>query len=99
MIRSSAGASGEAVFTFSAIRPGPSTLKNAARVAVVVALLGLLAYSVTRAWAVLGELEAIKLIDCRRALEIVSVRHAIVCLVGYRLGRDLLRAVARAKHD
>jgi hypothetical protein len=37
----------------------------------------------------------VKLSDCRRALDVVSVRDAVLCFLGYRLGLELLRSVTR----
>jgi len=37
----------------------------------------------------------VKLSDCRHALDVVSVRDAVLCFLGYRLGLELLRSVTR----
>jgi hypothetical protein len=41
----------------------------------------------------------VKLSDVKRALDVVSVRDAILCVVGVAIGRELLRAVARVGRD
>jgi hypothetical protein len=72
-----------------------SALKDLARLTAVVAFLVLFAYCLRTGWAVLGELGNVKLADCRRVLDVVSVRDAVLCLLGYRVGLELLRAVTR----
>jgi hypothetical protein len=72
-------------------------LKAVARVLALVGFLALFGYSLTRAWVVLGELGHVKLVDLRNVLEVVTVRDAILCVVGYRLGSDLLQAALRAR--
>lgn len=72
-------------------------LRSTAQIAVLLAFLAAFVYSVARAWAVLGELDHVKLVELRRALEVISVRDAIVCFLGYRLGWELLRAAIRPK--
>jgi len=88
------GLTWDAVFPASAFR-GRGVLKDVARVAAVVAFLALLAYCVTTGWTVLGRLGGVKLADCRKVLDVVSVRDAILCFLGYRVGLELLRALTR----
>ena len=70
---------------------------NAARGLAVLALLALLGYCLHAAWIVLRQLEHVTLTDFKRALDVVSVRDAVLCVVGYRVGTELLRAVVRAR--
>ena len=86
-------------FTVSTFGVGHDAIRRGARVAVVVALLALLFYCGQTAWAVLAELGRVKLSDVKRALDVVSVRDAILCLVGVAIGRELLRALARVGRD
>lgn len=71
--------------------------KAIARALVVVGFVALFAYSLSRAWFVLGELGHVKLVELRNVLEVVTMRDAILCVVGYRLGSDLLNAALRAR--
>jgi hypothetical protein len=41
---------------------------------------------------VLGGLGRVKLADGRNPLGVISVREAILCVVGYRIGTELVRA-------
>jgi len=75
--------------------PAAGRARRVSRLIAVIGLFGLLAYCLHAAWTVLGELSTVKLADCRRALDVVSVRDAVLCLTGYRIGVELLRAVTR----
>lgn len=81
--------------TFPIARTGRPTTKNVARAAAVVALLVAFAYCIHTVWIVLGNLGTVKLVEARHALDVVSVRDAVLCFIGYRLGSELLRAVVR----
>jgi len=70
---------------------------NVARGLAVVALLSLLAYCLHAAWIVLRQLEHVTLTDFKHALDVVSVRDAVLCVVGYKVGTELLRAVVRSR--
>ncbi len=83
-------------FVFSAWSPTGETLRKLGRGVIVAGALGLLAYSAVTAWHVLGELRTVRLSDCARALDSVSVGDAVLCIIGYKLGGELLRAIARA---
>ena len=74
-----------------------AAVRDCIRFAVVAAFLALFAYCMRTAWAVLGDLSHVKLMDCKSALNVVSVRDAVLCVVGYRIGTELLRAVVRAR--
>ena len=94
---------GNGVFSWEApLGFAPATLarlKDAARVVAVLALLVILAYCVRTAWDVLGRLGMVKLSECSHALEIVTVRDGVLCILGYRIGIELLRAVTRLRRD
>ena len=84
--------------TFNLPRFGASALvREVVRTVAVLALLALLAYCVHAAWIVLRQLEHVTLAEIKRALDVVSVRDAVLCVVGYRVGTELLRAVVRAR--
>jgi hypothetical protein len=85
----------ESAATFTLVRLNRETLRRIARFSVVVALLALLAYCMRVTWLVLDDLAVVKLSQCRRALDVVSVRDAVLCLVGFLLARELVRSVAR----
>jgi len=73
-------------------RHGP-LVRETARVAIVVGAVVLFGYCIKVAWDVLAQLEGVRLVDCMRALQVVSVRDAVLCLVGYGVGKELLKAV------
>lgn len=64
--------------------------RRALRVAAAAGLLVVFGYCAATAWNVLGDLARVSLADVAQALRVVSVRDAILCLVGYRVGRELL---------
>ena len=74
-------------------------LREAVRAAAVLGLIALLGYSVLTAWTVLSQLEHVTLAECKHALDVVSVRDALLCVLGYRIGTELLRAVVRARRS
>jgi len=64
------------------------------------AMLGLLlafAYCAETAWEVLGDLGRVSVADVTQALRVVSVRDAILCMVGWRIGRELLVALVQRR--
>jgi hypothetical protein len=65
-------------------------LPTAARVGATAATLILFAYCLDTAWDVLQGLGRVSVADVAQALRVVSVRDAILCMVGYRIGRELL---------
>jgi len=83
--------------TAAAWAPEGSALRDLGRTAVVVAFVVLLGYCLTTAWTVLGQLGRVKLADCRHALDVVSVRDTVLCVLGYRVGIELLRAATRRR--
>jgi hypothetical protein len=74
-----------------------AAVRDCIRFAAVVGLLALFVYRMRTAWDVLGDLGHVKLMDCRSEMNVVSVRDAVLCVVGYRIGTELLRAVVRAR--
>jgi hypothetical protein len=71
--------------------------RSAARTALMAALLVAFAYCARIAWGVLGDLGRVSLADLTQALRVVSVRDAILCLVGFRIGRELLVAAVQRR--
>jgi hypothetical protein len=71
--------------------------RSAARTALMAALLVAFAYCARTAWDVLGDLGRVSLADLTQALRVVSVRDAILCLVGFRIGRELLVAAVQRR--
>ena len=69
------------------------------RVLLVCAFLAIFAYSASRAWVVLGALDGVKLRDAGRILEVVSLRDAILSIVAYGLGKELVRALGRRRDE
>ncbi len=92
--RMSAAASG---FTVAALGASHEWVRRIVRFSIVLGFLTLLVYCGRAAWQVLQELSVVRLADWQHALELVSVRDAVLCIVGYRLGRELLRAVTRPR--
>jgi hypothetical protein len=72
--------------------PGSDLARRSVRIAATAALLVVFGYCVGTAWGVLHGLGRVSLADMAQALRVVSVRDAILCLVGYRVGRELLTA-------
>jgi hypothetical protein len=85
--------------TFIPMFGASSAAKDAVRGVAVLALLALLAYCIHAAWTVLRQLEHVTLAEIKHALDIVSVRDAILCVVGYRVGTELVRAVVRVRRN
>ena len=71
--------------------------RSAVRSAALVALLVVFAYCTQIAWGVLQDLARVSLADLTHALPVVSVRDAILCIVGYRIGRELVVAVVQRR--
>ena len=74
-------------------------LREVMRVLTVLGLVGVLAYCVHAAWTVLRQLEHVTLADMKHALDVVSVRDAVLCAVGYKVGTELMRAVVRTRRQ
>jgi hypothetical protein len=86
-------------FAFSIVSDGRTVVRQAMRVALVCAFLAIFAYSASRAWVVLGALDGVKLRDAGRILDVVSLRDAILSIVAYGLGKELVRALGRRRDD
>jgi hypothetical protein len=86
-------------FGFSVVGEGRTFVRQVIRMALVCALLTTFAYSASRAWVVLGALDAVKLRDAGRILDVVSLRDAILSIVAYGLGKELVRALGRRRDD
>jgi hypothetical protein len=74
-----------------------NVVREIARGVAVLGLLVLLVYCLHAVWMVLRQLEHVTLAEIKHALDVVSVRDAVLCVVGYRVGTELLRAVVRAR--
>src|SRR5258705_8301942 len=72
-------------------------LRSIVRVAATTALLVVFAYCVWTAWFVLQGLGRVSLADMAQGLRVVTVRDAILCLIGYRVGRELLTALLQRR--
>lgn len=71
--------------------------RTAARSVSTLALLALLAYCISVAWDVLQQLSAVRLLDVTDALRVVSVRDAILCVLGWKIAKELLRALVAVR--
>ena len=71
--------------------------RRAVRVLATAALLVVFGYCGFTAWGVLQGLARVSLADTAQALRVVSVRDAILCMVGYRVGRELLTALLQRR--
>jgi len=68
----------------------------------VVAAVGLLVILVVCAqtgWQVLQTLGQVKLSDASHALQIISVRDAVLCVVGYRVAMRLVHVFIRSRRS
>ena len=68
----------------------------------VVAAVGLLVILVVCAqtgWQVLQTLGQVKLSDASHALQIISVRDAVLCVVGYRVAMRLVHVFVRSRRS
>ena len=79
--------------------PAPDFLRRAIRVAAIGALLVVFGYCGYTAWGVLQGLSRVSLADMAQAFRVVSVRDAILCLVGYRVGRELVTALLQRRRS
>src|SRR5262245_37848743 len=71
--------------------------RRAIRVAATACLLVVFGYCGYTAWGVLQGLARVSLADMATALRVVSVRDAILCCVGYRVGRELVTALLQRR--
>jgi hypothetical protein len=72
-------------------------LRGGIRGIATAALLVVFAYCVWTAWGVLQGLGRVSLADMAQGLRVVSVRDAILCMIGYRVGRELLIALLQRR--
>lgn len=72
-------------------------LRGGLRALATTALLVVFAYCVWTAWDVLQGLGRVSLADMAQGLRVVSVRDAILCVIGYRVGRELLTALLQRR--
>jgi hypothetical protein len=86
-------------FAFRAVSEGRMLLRQVMRITLVFAFLAIFAYSASRAWVVLGALDGVKLRDAARILDVVSLRDALLSIVAYGLGKELVRALGRRRDD
>jgi hypothetical protein len=76
----------------------PSDLtRRTLRIASTAALLVVFGYCMTTAWDVLQDLGRVSLADTAQALRVVSVRDAILCILGIRVGRELVTALLQRR--
>ena len=69
------------------------------RIAATAALLVVFGYCMRTAWGVLQDLGRVTLADTVQALRVVSVRDAILCIVGVRVGRELVSALLQRRNE
>jgi hypothetical protein len=72
---------------------GRDLVRRTARAAATAGVLILFGYCLRTAWDVLQGLGRVSVADVAQALRVVTVRDAILCVVGYRIGRELLTAM------
>jgi hypothetical protein len=46
-------------------------------------------------WQVVQELRRIRLSELRKVLDVLTVGDVVLCLIGYGLGKELVRAIVR----
>jgi len=83
------------------VDPAPASdfMRRALRIAGTAALLVVFGYCMKTAWGVLQDLGRVSLADTPQALRVVSVRDAILCIVGVRVGRELVTALLQRRSD
>lgn len=72
-------------------------VRGVVRFSTTAVLLVAFAYCCWTAWGVLQGLGRVSLADMAQGLRVVSVRDAILCLIGYRVGRELLTALLQRR--
>src|SRR5262249_5559310 len=71
------------------------TLRKYLRHALTLVALLVTAFCARTGWYVLQDLQRIKLAELRHVPEVLTVGDVVLCLVGYSIGRELLRALLR----
>ena len=79
--------------------PASDLMRRALRIASTAALVVVFGYCMKTAWDVLQDLARVSLADTAQALHVVSVRDAILCLVGLRVGRELVSALLQRRNE
>ena len=85
----------EADFTTLESPVATRIVRQMVRWGTTLAFVALFAYCARTAWGVLGQLGHVTLAEGLEAFRVVSVRDAILCMVGYQIGKELLAAVLR----
>jgi len=72
-------------------------VREALAVVAAVGLLVVLVLCAQTAWQVLQVLGQVKLSDATHALSVISVRDAVLCVVGYRVAMRLVQVFIRSR--
>jgi len=72
-------------------------VRRGLRVVATVGLLVAFGYCAGTAWGVLQGLGHVSVADVAQSLRMVSVRDAILCAVGWRIGRELVVTLLQAR--
>jgi hypothetical protein len=75
-------------------QPSETVRRHLRRLLTLVALV-ITVYCARTGWWVLQDLQRIKLVELRHVLDVLSVGDVVLCLVGYGVGRELLRGALR----
>ncbi|HSV08836.1 MAG TPA: hypothetical protein VLI07_20135 [Candidatus Binatus sp.] len=75
------------------------TLREMLGVVAAVGLLVILVVCAQTGWQVLQTLGQVKLSDASHALQIISVRDAVLCVVGYRVAMRLVQVFVRSRRS
>jgi hypothetical protein len=75
----------------------PDTSRRLGRVGVALLAVVAFAYCARTGWEVLQALRQVRLTDLRLAAELLSVGDVLLCLVGYGLGKEILRTAIRRR--
>ena len=75
--------------------PFRTLVREALGVVAAVGLLVVLVFCAQTAWQVLQVLGQVKLSDATHALSVISVRDAVLCVVGYRIAMRLVQVFIR----
>ena len=75
-------------------KPNETVRKWLARALALLALL-VTVFCARTGWYVLQDLQRIKLVELRHVLDVLTVGDVVLCVVGFGVGRELLRGVLR----
>ncbi|TMB09400.1 MAG: hypothetical protein E6J71_28165 [Deltaproteobacteria bacterium] len=75
--------------------PFRTLVREALGMVAAVGLLVVLVFCAQTAWQVLQVLGQVKLSDATHALSVISVRDAVLCVVGYRIAMRLVQVFIR----